>query len=117
MSQKNTREITPSSGGFIQDLYMRIKLIIRLMGDNRVSPLLKLIPLGTLIYLLFPDIAPGPIDDAALIWAGSYLFVELCPPDVVEEHMRALATGMPAQGVMNPETKDEDVIDAEYKEE
>lgn len=116
MSEKKTREITPSSGGFFQDIYMRIKLIMRLMGDNRVSTLLKLIPVGTLVYLLFPDIAPGPVDDAALIWLGAYLFVELCPPDVVEEHMRALGATIPAQGQSNPHP-DEDVVDAEYKEE
>jgi hypothetical protein len=37
-----------------------------------------------------PDIAPGPIDDAAIIWLATYLFVELCPPDVVQEHLEAL---------------------------
>ena len=37
-----------------------------------------------------PDIAPGPIDDAALIWLATYLFVELCPPGVVQEHLETL---------------------------
>jgi hypothetical protein len=39
---------------------------------------------------VLPDIAPGPIDDAAVIWLATYLFVELCPPDVVQEHLDAL---------------------------
>ncbi len=91
MSDKPNRKITiPQSGGFFQDLTMRIKLILRLLGDGRVNPLLKVLPIGSLVYLVMPDIAPGPIDDAAVIWLATYLFVELCPPAVVEEHLEAL---------------------------
>jgi hypothetical protein len=91
MPENSNRKITFSQGGsFFQDLGLRIKLIIRLMGDSRVSPLVKLLPIGSLLYFVVPDIAPGPIDDAAVIWLATYLFVELCPPDVVQEHMNAL---------------------------
>ena len=91
MSEKPNRKITLSqNGGFFQDISLRIKLILRLLGDSRVSPLLKVLPIGSLVYLLMPDIAPGPIDDAAVIWLATYLFVELCPPNVVQEHLEAL---------------------------
>lgn len=94
MGEKPDRRITtrPESGGFFQDLSTRVKLILRLLGDRRVNILLKLLPIGSLVYLLMPDLAPGPIDDAAVIWLGAYLFVELCPPAVVQEHMRALTS-------------------------
>jgi hypothetical protein len=91
MSDKNNRKITlPQNKGFFQDLTLRLKLILRLLGDGRVNPLLKLLPIGSLIYLVVPDIAPGPVDDAAVIWLATYLFVELCPPEVVQEHLEAL---------------------------
>ena len=91
MSEKSNRKITiAQNGGFLQDLTLRIKLILRLMGDSRVSPMLKLLPIGSLAYLVVPDIAIGPIDDAAVIWLATYLFVELCPPAVVQEHLEAL---------------------------
>jgi hypothetical protein len=91
MSEKPNRKITLSqNGGFFQDVSLRIKLILRLLGDSRVSPALKVLPIGSLVYLLMPDIAPGPIDDAAVIWLATYLFVELCPPNVVQEHLEAL---------------------------
>jgi hypothetical protein len=91
MPEKSNRKITiPENGGFLQDLTLRIKLILRLMGDSRVSPVLKLMPIGSLVYLVIPDIAIGPIDDALVIWLATYLFVELCPPAVVEEHLEAL---------------------------
>jgi uncharacterized membrane protein YkvA (DUF1232 family) len=91
MSEKPNRKITLSqNGGFFQDLTLRFKLILRLLGDNRVSPMLKLLPIGSLVYLVMPDLLPGPIDDAAVIGLGLYLFVELCPPEVVQEHLEAL---------------------------
>ena len=57
-----------------------------------VHPLAKLLPIGAVLYLFVPDLAPGPIDDAAVIWLGSYLFVELCPPEVVQEHVREMTS-------------------------
>lgn len=116
MADKKPDSIIPSSqGSTLRDLILRIKLILRLMGDPRVNPLLKLIPIASLIYLVMPvDLAPGvafpvigALDDAAIVWLGAYLFIELCPPDVVQEHLRAL------QG--KPST-DEEIVDAEAVE-
>lgn len=91
MADRSNRKLSfPQNRGVLQDLTLRIKLILRLLGDGRVNPLLKILPIGSLIYLVVPDIAPGPIDDAAVIWLATYLFVELCPPDVVQEHLDAL---------------------------
>ncbi len=91
MADKPNRKLTiPQNRGFFQDLTLRVKLILKLLGDSRVNPLLKLLPIGSLVYLVVPDIVPGPIDDAAVIWLATYLFVELCPPNVVQEHLEAL---------------------------
>ncbi len=116
MANKSPREImVPPSGGVLRDFMMRIKLILRLMGDRRVNLFLKLLPLASVAYLIWPvDLAPGmvlpvigAVDDAAILWLGSYLFVELCPPDVVKEHMKQLTSNMDAV-----ESSDE-VVDAE----
>jgi hypothetical protein len=116
MPDKNERKITlPQNKGFFQDLTLRIKLILKLLGDGRVNPLLKLLPIGSLIYLVVPDIAPGPIDDAAVIWLATYLFVELCPPDVVQEYLDELNA---TRKVMDnyEETSQGEVIDGEIVE-
>jgi hypothetical protein len=120
MSEKSNRKITISqNGGFLQDLTLRIKLILRLMGDSRVSPMLKLLPIGSLAYLVVPDIAIGPIDDAAVIWLATYLFVELCPPAVVQEHLEALKATRKVmdsyQETSQPDTQG-DIIDGEIVE-
>ena len=96
--RKSDRFVMPARGGAMRDIIKRIKLVGRLMGDSRVSPFIKVLPLASLAYLIFPfDLAPGvalpiigALDDAAILWFGSTLFVELCPDDVVKEHMQAL---------------------------
>ncbi len=90
MADKNRNLLIPPQGGMLRDLVKRLKLITRLMGDRRVSSFLKLLPLASLAYLFWPfDAIPVPVigalDDAAILWIGSTLFLELCPPAVVKE--------------------------------
>jgi uncharacterized membrane protein YkvA (DUF1232 family) len=98
--RKNRKIVVPAQGGMTRDLVNRLKLIFKLMGDSRVSPLVKLIPVGALVYLVSPiDVIMGipgvaALDDAAILWLGSNLFVELCPPEVVQEHMQALGSNL-----------------------
>jgi len=128
MSEKKNRKITLPKGNVLEELTLRIKLILRLMADRRVNLLLKGLPIATLVYLVFPDLVPGPIDDVAVIWLGTYLFVELCPPEVVEEHMKALrqvvpgewhdASVQPDNAYRNPEHgvsgEDDSIVDVEF---
>lgn len=108
--------------GFIQNLILRGRLILRLMGDSRVSLLLKLLPIGALIYLVSPvDLLPGVVfpgigalDDAAVIFLGATLFVNLCPEGIVQEHMLALQKGMTILRQDTPgQDETDDVIDVE----
>lgn len=110
--------ITPYGGGFFQTFNDRIRLIIRLVADARVNPLIKMLPIGSLVYLLFPDIMPGPIDDAVLLWLSNYLFVELCPPDVVDELEEDIRRRNEPKISKNPDSEpvENDVIEAEYQE-
>ena len=119
MTEKKPSEIMVSQqGGVVRNVINQLKLIFRLMGDKRVSVLAKAIPLGAFAYLLFPaDLAPnialpviGVLDDAAILWLGSYVFTELCPPEVVAEHMKALSANI------NPDAAKDDVVDPETTE-
>jgi uncharacterized membrane protein YkvA (DUF1232 family) len=109
-----------NQGNFFQGISDRARLIIRLMGDSRISPLIKLLPLGSLVYLLVPtDLMPIiPLDDAAVIWLGTYLFVELCPPQVVAEHMQSIEQGRQMDILRDdPDAPLKgEVIDAEFHE-
>lgn len=107
MSEKPTRIKNPDRG-LVQDLMQRARLILRLIGDRRVNFFLKLLPIGALIYVVSPiDLLPGlalpvigVLDDAAVLWIGTTLFVSLCPEEVVREHTADL------EGVVSAEWKD-----------
>ena len=116
MSDNTPGGLIPSSGGFIQELVIRLKLVLRLMADNRVNPFLKLMPIFSVVYLLVPtDLIPiFPVDDAAVLSLGMYLFVELCPPDVVEEYLKELKNVIP--GELHTPPAAENVIDGEFQE-
>jgi hypothetical protein len=115
-SQNPTR--LPPPGGLFEGLAQYIKLILRLMGDRRVNFFLKILPVFSLVYLFFPDLVIGPLDDAAVMWLSLTLFVELCPPQVVEEHRRAIRAGKTA-AQESPASKpmaDDNVIEGEFRE-
>ena len=90
---KNPRSIIPSQGNALEELTFRVKLIFRLLGDRRVSPLVKILPFAGLAYWLIPlpiDNMIPVIDDAMLVWLTSYFFIELCPTNVIQEHVREM---------------------------
>ena len=90
--------IDSKNTGVIQDLLRQVKLIYKLMGDKRVSFFLKLLPVASIVYLVSPvDLVPGlalpvigALDDAAILWLGTTLFLSLCPEEIVEEHKERL---------------------------
>jgi len=97
MTKKN--KLIPSDNtGFMQDLVTRIKLILRLLSDRRVNFFLKLLPIASLVYLFSPvDLVPGlalpvigALDDAAVLWIGTSLFLNLVPEEIVEYHLSAM---------------------------
>ena len=102
--------------GFLKGITRQLRLIARLMADNRVNPLLKLLPVGAVIYLIVPtDLMPFlPFDDAAVLWLGGSLFIEFCPPEIVKEHLRILD----GESISGPESAagipPADVVDAEF---
>ncbi len=107
MTQHAKRPIQPSKG-FFKNIGDEIRLVFRLLGDPRIPWYLKVLPFGSFLYFIFPDIAPGPIDDALVIGIGIYLFIELCPPEIVDEHRMALRNVVPG------EWRDAEVIEGEY---
>lgn len=122
MSENRTHGVVPpGKGSLFTDLALNVKLIMRLMADPRVNPLVKLLPVAAIVYLVSPlDLAIGPFDDAAVIGVASYLFMELCPPDVVQEHTQRLKSegglGGPTGGAPGAASGKEDVIDGEFWE-
>lgn len=70
------------------------QLAWRLFRDPRVPTLAKLIPAIALLYIASPlDIIPdwipvlGSLDDIAILGGALTLFIRVCNPDVVDEHL------------------------------
>lgn len=126
MSDPSPRKtLIPKNWGFLPELALKIKLILRLMADPRVNPIIKVLPVAAIVYWFIPtDLIPIiPVDDAAILWLGGAMFVELCPQDVVQEHLNALrfealrAETMKQQREMEDRGEaDSDVVDAEYRD-
>lgn len=115
MPDKKSKKLTVPQGSVLRDFVIRLKLIGRLMADRRVNFFLKLLPLASVAYLLSPiDLVPGVVlpvigvlDDAAVLWIGTNLFVELCPPEVVRELTNELQSNVDdADDVIDAETTD-----------
>ena len=83
---------------FFQHLPNFLKLYWRLFQDPRVPPRAKAIIVVAAIYFVSPlDLIPnliypflGIIDDLAIAWAALRWFISLCPPDVVQEHVKQI---------------------------
>ena len=85
-------------GQILRHLPSFARLYWRLFRDRRVSVLPKALLVLTVVYLLSPlDLVPeflpvvGAMDDVAVGLAGLWLFVRLCPPPVVREHVVTIA--------------------------
>ncbi len=120
MANNQNKNMIPRSGGFFEELTTRFKLISRLIMDPRVHPLTKLLPVGALAYAVWPIDVPGPIDDALVLWLGTTLFVELCPPAIVDEHLEAIRQRAEAKSGQQPPSStpnvEGDIVDGEFFE-
>ena len=121
-SKTKNKSIVPApDGGLLQEIIRQVKLVWLLLKDNRVNVFLKTLPVLSLVYLVVPfDLAPGialpvigALDDAAVVWIGTALFVGLCPPEVVEEHMNTLKKTV---NVSWKDVPDEEIVDAEARD-
>jgi hypothetical protein len=84
------KSITPERNSIFHHAAHYLRLIWSLILDPRVSLFLKILPIGSLLYLFLSDIIPFVVDDAFVVGLGFYLFIALCPQDVVQEHLAAV---------------------------
>lgn len=83
-------KVQKENPGIFTNMSRTIRLVIRLLLDRRVNIFLKLLPIGALVYMAVPEAIPV-VDDVLIFGLGTYVFVELCPADVVQEHRDQLA--------------------------
>jgi hypothetical protein len=77
-----------------------VRVFYRLMGDARVSLLAKSVPVLAVLLMLTPpalelDFIPlvGELDWLLVGYLTLKIFIWLCPPDIVREHVSQIARG------------------------
>lgn len=108
--KSNKRVFDKFDGNLFTNLSDSVRLVLRLMADPRVPILLKVLPIGAAVYLFSPIdlLSFFPLDDAVIVGMGSYIFIEMCPQEVVSEHRMA---------IRNERTETpEEYIDVEFSE-
>lgn len=98
----------------LMQIINHIRLAWRLMRDHRAPLWAKAIPFLALGYVLWPlDLLADPIlglgqlDDLAILALGIKLFVSVCPPALVKQHLDAIGAPTDREGGQ--------VIDAAYR--
>ena len=99
VSEKKRLRDPKEAAGLLSEILRQGRLILRLLGDGRVPIWPKLIIPGTIAYVLSPiDLLSDPmlglgqLDDIAVVLIGLKLFVELCPSEIVQEHLDNLSS-------------------------
>lgn len=82
---------------FVYHLPQFVRLYWRLLWDRRVSIWPKALLLLSIVYVLspvdlIPDFIPiiGELDDLVVLIAVCRVFIYMCPPEVVQEHVRRI---------------------------
>ncbi|HEY6419803.1 MAG TPA: hypothetical protein VIX59_12430 [Candidatus Binataceae bacterium] len=78
-----------------------VRVFYRLMSDARVSLLAKTVPVLAVLLMLTPpalelDFIPfvGELDWLLVGYLTLKIFIWLCPPDIVREHVSQIARGI-----------------------
>lgn len=103
LEKKKRVEVPLPEGKFgpLAQMIEQARLALALLGDNRVSLLLKLIPIAGIAYAISPlDFIPavlffvfGVVDDVAIVMLAITIFNSLAPEEAVTDHLYRLRFG------------------------
>lgn len=75
----------PTGGWNFTSILNDLATAWRLLGDPSVPTFLKLVlPVAAFVYFIMPDLIPGPIDDAAVLYLALYFFLRAAPSEAVQ---------------------------------
>jgi uncharacterized membrane protein YkvA (DUF1232 family) len=99
VSDKRSLRDPARTASWLAEMLKQGRLILRLLGDRRVPIWPKLIIPATIAYivspidlLMDPMLGLGQLDDVAVLLIGLKLFVELCPTEIVRQHLEQLSS-------------------------
>ena len=120
MSERKKGPSPQAKLGLLTELVRNARLAWRLMKDRRVSLWLKTIVPATLVYVLYPiDLIPdallglGQLDDLAIILMGVRLFLNLCPAEIVRQHLEEMRSVRASYRVVDDQEETESDADGD----
>jgi uncharacterized membrane protein YkvA (DUF1232 family) len=115
---KNPKKVNLKSGeNLFFNIAEHLKLVWKLWTDPRINVFLKLLPLGSVVYFLSPfDMVIPVVDDVGVLWFFTYLFIELCPQEIVDEYRREIRFNVDGKVVEEyPDIDEEKIEDAQFR--
>ncbi len=110
-----------AQAGGLMAVFKQARLAYRLLRDERVPMVAKMVLPATLVYLaspidLIPDLIPllGQVDDIGLLILGLVAFIKLCPQHLVSEHEASL-DGKPAPAPSGARHRPDEPVDVRYE--
>ena len=107
--------------GGIWAVFKQLRLAYRLLRDERVPMLTKMVLPATRVYLaspldVLPDLIPivGQVDDIGLVILGLIAFVKLCPQGLVAEHEAELDGNEPTTKT-GARSRPDEPVDVRYE--
>ena len=118
MGDEQKPVISQKNVGALVQILRTLRLVWRLLRDSRVPLFPKLIILAAAIYVISPvDLIPdlilglGQLDDLGVAMLAIGVFIQLCPPAIVDEHRRAIAAE--SGGTTKP--SDDETIEGSFR--
>lgn len=92
-------------------IWQQLRLVWRLMRDPETPFWLKLLPVGALLYFVFPEgfaFLPliTPIDDAAIFYVALQTFLRLAPPHLITKHQELMSGKVVDGQIIEPSEKE-----------
>lgn len=98
-------------GSFFQEIGFHIRLLFLLLLDRRIGFGTRLVFLVGLLYAINPYDYPSPLDDIFVLFLLSELFIALCPPKIVDEHLNRMRRTISGKW---RDASDKEVIDVKF---
>ena len=118
MDDEQKPVISQKNVGALTQFLRTLRLVWRLFADSRVPLFPKLILVAAAIYVISPiDLIPdlilglGQLDDLGVAMLAIGVFIQLCPPALVDEHRRAIAAE--SGGTAKP--SDDETIEGSFR--
>ncbi len=118
MTRKRQPIDPKTSVGAVTGLARNVRLIWRLLRDRRVPIWTKAIIPAAIIYLLSPiDLLPdavlglGQLDDLSILVLGFKFFTDLCPREIVQEHLAEMGSIKGSYRVVDEEQEHGEAVD------